>query len=125
MMKRETAEGPVRSGKERAPARVSLPDRGRPKILNARAPRRSVLADNTAGSQQPRGRPFKKGESGNPAGRPKGTRNRASAMLETIAEDDLWAIVSDCRVDSPHVYNLYNFEKVSIMPRALLSLPFD
>lgn len=47
------------------------------------------LADNTTKIQ--RGKPFEKGQSGNPAGRPKGSRNKASfivqSMLEGEAED--------------------------------------
>ena len=44
----------------------------------------SRSADNTAGKQ--RGRPFRAGESGNPAGRPKGSRNHATRMLEDLLE---------------------------------------
>jgi hypothetical protein len=39
-----------------------------------------------------RGRPFRKGESGNPAGKPKGCRNRAGLLLDAISDDDLQAI---------------------------------
>lgn len=35
----------------------------------------------------PRGRPFRKGESGNPAGRPKGSRNRITLMVEEMLEE--------------------------------------
>ena len=35
-----------------------------------------------------RGRPFPKGESGNPAGRPKGARNRTTLLAEALLEDD-------------------------------------
>jgi hypothetical protein len=43
-------------------------------------------ADNTAQKQQV-GRPFEPGQSGNPAGRPKGSRNKVSEkLLETLAE---------------------------------------
>lgn len=39
-----------------------------------------------------RGRPFRPGQSGNAAGRPKGARNRATALLEMISDADLKAI---------------------------------
>jgi hypothetical protein len=42
----------------------------------------SRSADNTA--QKQRGRPFEPGESGNPNGRPKGSRNRVSRAVETL-----------------------------------------
>jgi hypothetical protein len=51
-------------------------------------------AENTAQKQRPRGKPFAKGVSGNPAGKPKGVRNRATALLEAIADEDLLAIVT-------------------------------
>lgn len=35
-----------------------------------------------------RGRPFVKGESGNPAGRPLGSRNRATLMTEALLDDE-------------------------------------
>jgi hypothetical protein len=42
-------------------------------------------------AEKQRGRPFKPGQSGNPSGRPKGSRNRASsiaeALLDTQAEE--------------------------------------
>jgi Family of unknown function (DUF5681) len=51
-------------------------------------------AENTAQHQRPRGKPFRKGVSGNPAGKPKGCRNRAAVLLDTINDDDLTAIVT-------------------------------
>jgi hypothetical protein len=59
---------------------------------DARAMMTDAPAENTARKQ--RGRPFEPGRSGNPAGKPKGTRNRASTLLDAIAEADLQAIVS-------------------------------
>ena len=41
-----------------------------------------AATNNTAGKQ--RGRPFQKGESGNPDGRPKGSRNATTLALETL-----------------------------------------
>ena len=49
-----------------------------------------VPAANTAPKQ--RGRPFAKGESGNPAGKPKGARHRTTILLETLMEDEAEAI---------------------------------
>jgi hypothetical protein len=53
----------------------------------------TMSAENAAQEQRPRGKPFPKGVSGNPAGRPKGIRNRATVLLEAITDDDLHAIV--------------------------------
>ena len=36
--------------------------------------------------------PFQKGESGNPAGRPRGARNRATLLMESLLADDAEAI---------------------------------
>jgi len=36
--------------------------------------------------------PFQKGESGNPAGRPRGSRNRATLLMESLLADDAEAI---------------------------------
>lgn len=44
--------------------------------------------------QKPRGRPFAKGESGNPRGKPKGCRNRAGILLDAITDGDLAAIIT-------------------------------
>jgi hypothetical protein len=52
----------------------------------------AVSAEN-AGQKQPRGRPFRLGESGNPAGKRPGTRNRATLLLELISDADLAAIL--------------------------------
>ena len=41
-------------------------------------------ADKTAGEQ--RGRPFPKGQSGNPSGRPQGSRNKATLALEALMD---------------------------------------
>ncbi len=41
-----------------------------------------MTAENTAPKQ--RGRPFQKGQSGNPAGKPPGTRHRVTQLVEVI-----------------------------------------
>ena len=47
----------------------------------------AAAADTTA-KKQPRGRPFKPGQSGNPRGRPKGARNRlGTQFLEALEAD--------------------------------------
>ncbi len=44
------------------------------------------MAENT--DQKQRGRPFAKGVSGNPAGRPKGSRNRSSVIAEALLDGE-------------------------------------
>ena len=45
-----------------------------------------------APKRKPRGRPFAPGQSGNPSGKPCGTRNRVSLMLEALLEGEAQAI---------------------------------
>ncbi len=47
-------------------------------------------AENTAGKQ--RGKPFRKGRSGNPEGRPKGSRNATTLALETLLDGQATAL---------------------------------
>jgi hypothetical protein len=47
-------------------------------------------AENTVGKQ--RGRPFQKGQSGNPDGRPKGSRNATTLALETLLDGQATAL---------------------------------
>jgi hypothetical protein len=49
-------------------------------------------AENTAKKQQ-RGRPFEPGKSGNPKGRPRGSRNKASLAAEALLEGEADAII--------------------------------
>jgi hypothetical protein len=68
---------------------------------------KNPTADNTAQKQQ-FGRPFEPGESGDPNGRPKGSRNRISeAALKTLADDfDAHgvAVIEKVRSERPHDY---------------------
>ena len=50
-----------------------------------------MTADNTA-KEQRRGRPFSKGASGNPGGRPAGTRNKALLAMEALLDGEAEAI---------------------------------
>jgi len=67
-------------------------------------------AEHTAGHQQKRviGVPFQKGQSGNPAGRPKGSRNKlGEAFLDDLYSD--WKengaqALKDCRIQNPAAY---------------------
>ena len=56
------------------------------------------MAEDTAEKQPPRrrGRPFGAGASGNPAGRPAGSRNRATVALEALLEGEGEAITRAC-----------------------------
>src|SRR5262249_4193060 len=47
-------------------------------------------AENTAAKQ--RGRPFEPGKSGNPKGRPKGSRNQATLLAEALLDGEAEAI---------------------------------
>lgn len=49
-------------------------------------------AETTTGHQ--RGRPFQPGQSGNPAGRPKGARHKATILAEKLMQDDAEAVVN-------------------------------
>ena len=51
-----------------------------------------MVADTTARKQQ-RGRPFCRGVSGNPGGRPRGARNRATLLADVLSDADAAAIV--------------------------------
>ena len=48
-----------------------------------------------AGAKQ-RGRPFKPGQSGNPAGKPKGTRNKATLMAQALLDGEAEALSRKC-----------------------------
>jgi hypothetical protein len=49
------------------------------------------MAENTAGKQ--RGRPFPRGKSGNPRGKPKGARHKTTLLAEKLMSDDAEAVV--------------------------------
>lgn len=49
--------------------------------------RKNMAAVNTGGKQRPRGKPFAKGASGNPAGKPRGARNATLMMLDALSEE--------------------------------------
>jgi hypothetical protein len=49
------------------------------------------LTENSAKKQ--RGAPFRKGQSGNPSGKPKGARNRTTVLAEKMMQDDAGDIV--------------------------------
>ena len=44
-------------------------------------------------SSKPRGRPFEPGQSGNPNGRPKGARNKATALAEQLLDGEMDALL--------------------------------
>jgi hypothetical protein len=50
------------------------------------------MAENTAGKQ--RGRPFPRGKSGNPRGKPKGARHKTTLLAEKLMQNDAENIVN-------------------------------
>jgi hypothetical protein len=50
------------------------------------------VAENSTGKQ--RGKPFEKGQSGNPAGKPKGARHKTTLLAERLMQDDAENIVN-------------------------------
>jgi len=58
--------------------------------MNADGPPPEHGAENTAGMQ--RGKPFEPGRSGNPAGKPKGSRNAATLALESLLDGEAEAL---------------------------------
>src|SRR5262249_59590562 len=63
---------------------------GKP-ISNQKAKQMIFVAEKTAKKQ--RGRPFQKGESGNPAGRPFGSRNKTTLAMEALLDGEAETIV--------------------------------
>jgi hypothetical protein len=51
-------------------------------------------AENAAGKQ--RGRPFRKGRSGNPSGKAKGTRHKATMAVQALLEGEAEALTRKC-----------------------------
>jgi Family of unknown function (DUF5681) len=51
-------------------------------------------AENTAGKQ--RGRPFRKGRSGNPTGKPKGARHKTTMAVQALLEGEAEALTRKC-----------------------------
>jgi hypothetical protein len=95
-----------------------------PTVGNDPEPAPALLAENTGALQ--RGRPFQPGQSGNPAGRPKGARNRLKeAFLKTIADDfekHGVEFVAKLRVDNPDAYGRL---VASFVPRETVSATPD
>ncbi len=51
------------------------------------------MAEPASASQKQRGAPFRKGKSGNPAGRPQGSRNTATVILDALADGQATAVL--------------------------------
>ena len=62
-----------------------------------------------AKQQPPRGQPFQKGQSGNPAGRPKGSRNKSLLVIEALMDGQAEAItqiVTEKALDADMIWRL-------------------
>jgi hypothetical protein len=68
----------------------AFPERHTRLLIDLRGGAGLMSAENTAGKQ--RGRPFQKGQSGNPAGRPNGSRNATTIALETLLDGQATAL---------------------------------
>lgn len=58
-----------------------------------RTPRKRATAAKNSGKQQQRGKPFAPGRSGNPAGRPKGSRNISARLFDELGAEHAESIV--------------------------------
>ena len=52
-----------------------------------------AMIDASKTAEKPRGRPFRKGNKANPRGRPAGSRNRATLLLDELAEGEATGIL--------------------------------
>jgi hypothetical protein len=52
------------------------------------------MVENSA--RKPRGRPFKKGVSGNPAGKPPGSRNRTTLAVQALLDGEAERLTRKC-----------------------------
>jgi len=82
-----TSEPPKTNSSEesRGPARVRLRD-------PARAQAHPRIIDSGKAAKRTRGRPFRRGTSGNPGGRPKGSRNATTLAAEALLQGEAKAL---------------------------------
>jgi len=68
----------------------------------------SADAENTADKQRVIGRPFQPGQSGNPAGKPKGSRNKLGEAFIAAMHDDFVQhgpqVIETVRIEKPDQY---------------------
>lgn len=50
------------------------------------------MTENSTGNQRKRGKPFEKGQSGNPDGKPKGARNKTTKAVEALLQGEAEAL---------------------------------
>ena len=78
--------------------------------MNSAGSESAAAHTDISGGQQRRGRPFQPGQSGNPRGRPAGSRNLITTMLDHLAEADagdvLRAILAKARAGDPRCADL-------------------
>ena len=76
-----------------APGTIDHDDRAEPAASSVE---KSAVKTAKLQRKRPRGRPFKPGESGNPKGRPLGSRNRMTLAAEALLGDEALGITRKC-----------------------------